>query len=230
MKLITNLKDFYRTDEWEQLMEILKLERVNEEGDLVCEHCGQPIIEKYDCIGHHKIELTLENVNDINISLNPNNIILIHFRCHNQIHRRFGFLQQRVFIVYGSPLSGKTTWVKENATKDDIILDLDNIYEMITINKRYEKPKSISSNVFGIRDCILDMIKTRRGKWVDAYIIGGYPNILDRVRLCETLGAEEIHIDTTKAECLKRLQEDTSRNKEEWEKYINDYWDKFQVS
>lgn len=228
MKLITELKDFYRTDEWEKLIEVLKLERANEDGELICEHCGQPISRKYDCIGHHVIELTLDNVNDINISLNPDNIQLIHFRCHNQKHRRFGFNQKKVYLVYGSPLSGKSTWVKENATKDDIILDIDNIYQMISINKKYEKPKTLNSNVFGIRDCILDMIKTRRGKWADAYVIGGYPSSLDRMRLCETLGAEEIHIDTTKEECLRRLQDDPDRDKVEWEKYINDYWDRYQ--
>ena len=228
MKLITNLKEFYIQKEWIKLLEVLKLERINENGDLLCEHCGKPIDKKYDCIGHHVIELTLQNVNDVNISLNPNNIKLIHFRCHNMIHRRFGFNYQRVYIVYGSPLSGKTSWVKENATKDDIILDLDNLYQAITINQRYEKNKKISSNIFQLRDCMLDMIKTRQGKWNDAYVIGGYPSSIDRKRLSETLGATLIHIDTPKEECLKRLEEDTQRNKEEWVKYINDYWDRFQ--
>lgn len=222
------LKTFYRSKEWENLLEILKLERVNESGDLLCEHCRQPIDKKYDCIGHHVIELTEQNVNDFNISLNPSNIQLIHFRCHNQKHRRFGYNQQKVYIVYGSPLSGKTSWVKNNATKDDIILDLDNLYQAITINARYDKNKKISTNVFQLRDCMLDMIKCRTGKWNDAYIIGGYPSSIDRMRLSETLGAELIHIDTTKEECLRRLKEDTQRNQEDWLKYINDYWDRFQ--
>lgn len=228
MKYITNLKDFYLQKEWTKLLEILKLERVDKNGDLICEHCNQPIDAKYDCIGHHVIELTLQNVNDANISLNPSNIKLIHFRCHNKIHRRFGFNQQNVYIVHGSPLSGKSSWVKENATRDDIILDLDNLYEAITNNKRYDKNKRISTNVFQLRDCMLDMIKTRSGRWNDAYIIGGYPSSIDRMRLSETLGARLIHIDTSKEECINRLKNDNQRNKEEWLKYINDYWERYQ--
>ena len=41
MKRITNLADFYRTDEWEALLAVLSLERANEAGDIICEHCGK---------------------------------------------------------------------------------------------------------------------------------------------------------------------------------------------
>ena len=125
-------------------MAALKQERVNDEGFIICAHCGEPIIKKYDCIGHHIEELTLENVNDYSISLNPDNVELIHFRCHNKAHKRFGYGNahrkptptQEVYIVYGSPCSGKTTFVRESAGENDIILDMDNIYECITANER----------------------------------------------------------------------------------------------
>lgn len=225
------LKTFYRSKEWEHLIQILKIERVNkEDGILYCEHCGKPLIHKYDIIGHHKTELTETNVNDVNISLNPENIMLIHFRCHNEIHQRFGYEQQKVYIVYGSPLSGKTTFVKENSTKDDLILDMDNIYNMLNFtNDKYYKSNRIKTNVFIIRDCILDMIKCRTGKWRNAWIIGGYPLPMDRKRLMDATGAELIHIDTSKEECLKRLYNDPERQQviTEWEQYINDYFNKF---
>lgn len=225
------LKTFYRSKEWEHLIQILKIERVNkEDGILYCEHCGKPLIHKYDIIGHHKTELTETNVNDVNISLNPENIMLIHFRCHNEIHQRFGYEQQKVYIVYGSPLSGKTTFVKENSTKDDLILDMDNIYNMLNFtNDKYYKSNRIKTNVFIIRDCILDMIKCRTGKWRNAWIIGGYPLPMDRKRLMDATGAELIHIDTSKEECLKRLYNDPERQQViiEWEQYINDYFNKF---
>ena len=99
------LQTFYRSKEWENLLEQLKLERVNSDGQIICEHCGKPITLKYDCIGHHKIELNDLNVNDYNISLNPDNIMLIHFKCHNKIHERFNGFKQQVYIVYGSPCS-----------------------------------------------------------------------------------------------------------------------------
>ena len=223
------LKTFYRSKEWENLLTILKLERINKEDNILyCEHCGKPLIHKYDIIGHHKIELTEENVNNVDISLNPENIMLIHFRCHNKIHERFGYEQQKVYIVHGSPLSGKTSFVKENSGKDDIVLDMDNIYNMLNFNnEKYVKSNRIKSNVFIIRDCILDMIKCRTGKWRNAWIIGGFPLPMERKRLMDATGAEIIHIDTSKEECLKRLYEDAERPQEEWKKYIEDYFNKY---
>ena len=224
------LKTFYRSKEWEKLLSILKLERIAIDGILYCEHCGKPLIHKYDIIGHHKTELTEANVNDVNISLNPENIMLIHFRCHNEIHQRFGYEQQKVYIVYGSPLAGKTSFVKENSGKDDIILDMDNIYNMINFNNdKYVKSNRLKNNVFIIRDCILDMIKCRTGKWRNAWIIGGYPLPMERKRLMDATGAELIHIDTSKEECLKRLYNDPGRQQvlTEWESYINEYFNKY---
>ena len=167
------LKNFYKSDAWRNLLDVLKDER-SVDGVLYCELCGKPIIKKYDCIGHHTNELREANVNDYTISLNPDNIMLIHYRCHNEIHERFGHVKQKqVFLVYGAPCSGKTTWVKDNAGKEDLILDIDNIWQMISINDRYVKPNRLKSNVFGVRDCILDMIRMRAGNWKNAYILGG---------------------------------------------------------
>lgn len=217
------LNGFYKSKEWESLLEQLKLERVGEAGILECEHCHKPIVKKYDCIGHHKIELTEANVNDYNISLNPSNIMLIHFRCHNQIHERFGYEQpKKVYIVYGSPCSGKTTWVHENATKDDLILDIDSIWECVSVCDKLHKPNRLKANVFGIRDTLLDQIRTRTGQWKKAFVIGGYPLMMDRQRLAERLSAELIFIECNKDICISRAAND------EWKKYIDEWFEMYQ--
>ena len=124
------LSNFYKSKEWQDLLQVLKLERVSSSGELLCEHCHKPITKAYDCIGHHIEELTESNVNDYNISLNKNNIKLIHFKCHNIIHERFGYEKpKKVYIVYGSPCSGKSTWVNNNMTKDDLTIDIDKIWD-----------------------------------------------------------------------------------------------------
>lgn len=215
------LDNFYKSKQWEELRARLMLERLNEHGELICEHCGQPISKAYDCIGHHKQELTEENVNDYNISLNPDNVQLIHFRCHNKIHQRFEGFYQSVFLVYGSPCSGKTTWVRENANDDDLILDIDSIWESICKSDRYHKPNRLKKNVFGIRDCILDQIRTRTGMWRNAFVIGGYPLRSDRDRLCEMLRAKSIFIDATKEECLSRAKTEL------WKDFIEDWFDSY---
>lgn len=217
-----DLQSFYKSDAWENLRRVLMFERVNDDGDLICEHCHKPIVRAYDCIGHHKIELTESNVNDAMIALNPDNIALVHHKCHNKIHERFGNeWRRRVYIVYGSPCSGKTTWVHENAGSNDIILDMDSIWECISINDKTCKSNRLKQNVFGIRDCIMDQIRMRVGKWQNAFVIGGYPSKYERERLADVLGAEMVFIDTDRDTCVSRAPND------EWIRFIEDWFDDF---
>lgn len=209
--------NFYTSDVWRGLLDRLKNERVNEDGELLCSVCGKPIVKKYDCIGHHKIELTDENVNDFAISLNPENIELIHHACHNRIHGRFEGFVQRVFLVFGSPCAGKTTWVRSVANPDDLIVDMDSLWEAVCLSDRYHKPKRLRPNVFALRDCLIEQIKTRAGRWRNAYLIGGYPLRSDRDRLCELLQAEPVHIDAPLEQCLSRAPN------EEWEGYVREW-------
>ena len=103
--------EFYRSRSWREFVELLKIERTDENGFIICAHCGKPIVKKYDCIGHHKEELTEENYENPEISLNPDNVVLVHQRCHNLIHDKLGYVEKKVYIVYGSPLSGKSSYV-----------------------------------------------------------------------------------------------------------------------
>lgn len=215
------LNTFYKSKQWEKLISRLKLERLNDKGEQICEHCGKPITKKYDCIGHHITELTEDNVNDLDISLNPNNIKLIHFKCHNLIHQRFDGFYQRVFLVYGPPCAGKTTWVHSVANPDDLILDIDSIWECISTSDKYHKPNRLKANAFGIRDCIIDQIKTRTGMWRNAYIIGGYPLRTDRDRLCDLLNASPIYIGERQDVCLQRA------NNQTWKDYIFEWFDSY---
>lgn len=215
------LGNFYKSKEWEKLIAVLKLERVNENGEVICEHCGKPIHKKYDCIGHHKIELTEANVNDPEVSLNPDNVMLIHFRCHNLIHQRFEGFRRGVYLVFGPPCAGKTSWVQEVSNPDDLVLDLDRIWECVCFSDKYHKPNRLKANVFGIRDALIDQIKTRTGMWRNAYVIGGYPLASDRDRLCNLLGARPIFIDTDEQTCISRAKT------EEWKDYIYDWFDSY---
>ena len=223
--------EFYRSKAWEKLIATLKLERLDADGNIICAYCGRPIVRKYDCIAHHRIELTDDNVNDPTISLNPDNIDLIHFRCHNQIHQRFGGFCQRVYLVYGSPCSGKTSWVDEVANGDDLILDVDRIWDAICNDGRYRKvngksgrPHRLKANVFGIRDTLIEQIRIRKGMWRNAYIIGGYPLRTDRDRVCDMLNATPVYISATIDECLERA--DRERPKE-WKEYIRNWFDDY---
>lgn len=209
-------------------MRVLRQERVNDQGDIICAYCGKPIVKMYDCIGHHVDPLTEANVNDAEIALNPGNVMLVHHACHNKIHHKFGRVVRQIYVVYGSPLSGKSTYVDKVRQEGDLIVDIDKIWQCVSGCPQYVKPGRLRSNVFGVRDCLLDQVRYRRGKWDNAYIIGGYPLTGERERLCDSLGAREVFIDTPMEECLRRLEECADgRDKAEWEKYIYDWWRKF---
>lgn len=226
---MTKRQRFYRSREWERLVARLRLERVDEQGYVICEHCGKPIVKAYDCIGHHVIELTEDNVDDALVSLNPDNIMLIHFRCHNAIHQRFGFgarQAQEVYIVWGSPCSGKTTWVREVAEDKDIVLDIDRLWAAVRAEccGEHDKPDALKANVFALRDIMIDMIRVRRGKWQRAYIIGGYPLEGERERLADLVGADKvIYVDESKDVCLARAQ----IKGDAWTRYVEDWWDRY---
>lgn len=215
------LETFYKSREWESVIAQLKLERVDEHGDILCEYCGKPIVRKYDCIGHHKIELTDDNVNDYSVSLNPENIMLIHFRCHNIIHSRFEGFHQQVFLVYGPPCAGKSTWVESVCHKDDLIIDIDRIWEALCMSDKYHKPNRIKANVFGVRDALLDQVKIRKGMWRNCYIVGGYPLKTDRDRICKLLRAREVFINEDRDVCKSRAVN------EDWKQYIDDWFDDY---
>lgn len=220
------LADFYRSKEWERLRRTLMLQRLNAEGLIICAHCGRPIIKKYDCIGHHLTELTETNYQDTSISLNPDNIALVHHKCHNEIHNKQGYKQKKVYIVWGAPLSGKNTYVQGVAKYGDLIVDIDNLWQAVSGRPRYEKPNRIKTNVFELHNQLLTMIAQRAGYWNVAYVIGGYALPIQREQLAKRLAAECIYIDTTRAECEARLAAcPDGRNKSEWSKYISEWFD-----
>lgn len=221
------LDNFYQSKQWIKFYSMLRLDRTDKQGNLICWHCGRPIVSKYDAIAHHTLFLTDANVNDFSVSLNPDLVQFVHHRCHNKIHNKFGYKRQEVFLVYGSPLSGKSTYVDTVSEPGDLIVDLDKIWEGITCGKKYKKPPVLNSVAFGVRDYLLESVRIRRGKWQNAYIIGGYPLISERERLCRQMGAREVYIDSTQEQCLLRLQTDSDRDFDEWSGYIKTWWERY---
>ena len=222
------LDNFYTSKAWVKLTHQIRMERVNADGELICEHCGKPIAKKYDAICHHKTALKPANVTDAMISLNPDNIAVVHHVCHNRIHEKFGSVRREVFLVYGPPCSGKSTYVDGVICKTDLLVDIDLIRKTVSGTKTHTLVPALNPVIFGIRDYLYDSIKTKRGYWKNAYIVGGYPLISERERLCNQLGAREIFIDTPRDECLRRLQASPDgRSIAEWTRFIDQWFDRY---
>lgn len=230
--MFSSLAQFYTSTEWRKFREVVIAERINkEDGILYDEYSKEPIIKAYDIILHHITPLTMQNVNDYSISLNPANIMIVSHKSHNEIHERFGGMQpKKVYYVYGAPCSGKSSYVQAVKGDNDIVVDMDNIWQCITSCERYHKPQALTTNAFMLRDTLLDMIKTRAGKWRNAYVLDGGTYASDRQRYCATLGAEAVFVDATKETCLERLANDPKRKhvQTEWTQYINKWFDSFQ--
>ena len=47
---------------------------------------------------------------------------------------------------------GKSTWVNNIATKDDLIVDIDKIWECISFCDKYNKPNKLQQNAFEVRN------------------------------------------------------------------------------
>lgn len=79
MKKPKELHRFYKSKEW-LLARTIKINATQGK----CERCGAVGEEV-----HHKIRLSVDNVNDVNISLNQDNLELLCRKCHNEEHNRF---------------------------------------------------------------------------------------------------------------------------------------------
>lgn len=233
-------EQFYKSKQWEAFRRVIISQRTDPDGYVHCAVCGKPILKPYDLIIHHKNELSEANVNDAMVALNPDNVECVCFRCHNKEHERFGFnktsvqkpVQKHVYIVYGSPCAGKSTWVHEVADSDDLVVDMDNIWQMISINDRYEKPAALKAVVFQIRDALYDVIKYRSGKWKNAYVITGGALKGDRDRLKQRIGADDlIFIDTDQDECVRRVLTKFGDPlvRDKWYSYIIEWFQSYQA-
>ena len=126
-------------------------------------------------------------------------------------------------------MSGKTTLVKDQARRGDLIISMDRLYEAVSMLPGYDKPDNLFNNVIGIHNQLIDNLKTRYGKWNNAWVIGGYSDRYKREKLCDDLGAQLIFCNVSKEVCLRRLEidEDRKQRKDEWIKYINKWFDDY---
>ena len=218
-------KKFYNSKEWRALRQ-----RLIAEADFLCAECGESYLkDSSQLVGHHVIELTPANVRDANIALNPDNIKIICRRCHDKNHRRFEFGGgHNVYIVYGSPCSGKNSYVNQVAQFGDLIVDLDAIYQAISGCDYHYHPNNLKRNAFDVRDCLIEQIRLRKGGWHDAYIIGGYPRKLQRQQLASRLGAELIFIDTTREQAKLTALATGGTQGEQWCGFIDRWFDTYE--
>ena len=73
-------KAFYNSKAWKETSAAFKQSKHG-----LCERCGCRV-QPRNMIVHHKIYLTANNINDVEITLNWNNLELLCKECHNKEH------------------------------------------------------------------------------------------------------------------------------------------------
>ena len=237
MRTYTTRASFYAGDDWAECKARVLNERLKN-GAIYCEHCGGVIVKDFNpreknnagaMVFHHITHLTEANMNNAAISINPRNIAILHWQCHNEVHKRFTGQntrpEKKVYLITGAPCSGKTTFARERMEEGDVIVDIDDIWQQISGQPRYTKPAAVKPLVFAARDALEDQVRMGAGTWRNAFIIRSLPLAMDRKRIAERIGAEVITIDATKEDCLERLRNNPQgRNVAEYEKHIENYF------
>lgn len=113
-----------------------------------------------------------------------------------------------VYLVYGSPCSGKSTYVREHAKDGDVICDVDLIFEAISTRDAHDSDLYVHEIALELRKRLLDIIHDREMKFGNAWVIST-ANTLGKLRNIERwIDPDEIiFIDTPKDVCLKRADE-----------------------
>lgn len=113
-----------------------------------------------------------------------------------------------VYLVYGPPCSGKTTYVREHMKRGDIVSDVDDLYAAISgADPHNAEDINVHDTAILLNEALLDMIRDRRGKWKNAFVIS-LANTEKRVRdAMERVNADEaVFIDTPPEVCMQRAQ------------------------
>ena len=113
-----------------------------------------------------------------------------------------------VYLIYGAPCSGKSTYVKEHFKTGDIVCDVDRIYSAISFNEEHQTELYAEKVASELYKHMLNIIKNRQGRWKNAYVIS-LANTKEKLnRLKEDINADEvIYIDTPFEVCIERAKE-----------------------
>lgn len=202
-------------------------------ADYKCEVCnvkGITPIKAADEV-HHIIKVS-EGSNATHYDLD--NLICVCKRCHRKIEGKnkqelieylevldnAKKLNAKLYIVYGPPCSGKTTYVMENKSDEDIVIDLDYIKSALTYKDIHEGlSKDHIDYLFKIRRYMLENPKKNSITW----LITTKKEYEFKDNYIEV---KEINLIKSKNEIYKMIDKDDSRvDKEEWKKLVDNWFE-----
>ena len=130
-----------------------------------------------------------------------------------------------VFIVWGSPASGKTTHVKNHMENGDMVIDLDLIKQSISMKEKTGADDNLLSVALSVREHIYDLISKRDVNCDNVWIVSGLPYKEEREALENRVKATKlIHIQATQQQCNDRALGDSERKDKERQLELIEKW------
>lgn len=240
-------KPFYNSAQWFKTRDAYIAERMNLDGGL-CEECGEAVGEEL----HHIIPLSPANIDDSSVTVDPKNLKWLCKDCHFKAHRALiaeqseryresrrkilqngcymdenGFLQkQKIYVVWGAPAAGKSTYVAKNKNPGDLVIDLDLL--KAALYGRAGRCEDVGDNLLplalSVRDFLLGQVRLGAADCENVWVIASLPKKAERDALRESLNAELVYIESDYHECLRRARSDPSRSDKIIQQYIIDKW------
>lgn len=94
-------KPFYKSAAWRKVRSA-----VWDRAHGLCERCMERGVVEPAEVVHHKTPLNSENVNDPDISLNPDRLIALCHNCHTEVHQELGIGSMNGRIRHEGPRVG----------------------------------------------------------------------------------------------------------------------------
>lgn len=130
-------------------------------------------------------------------------------------------------VVYGCPCSGKSTYVQQNAKENDIVYDYDKLLTALSVNENHSEIKQPGHGiVLKIRETILRELK-KDSDINTFYLITRWPTDYVKTML-KGFDVKYHYVETTKKDCLDRLENDERRkNKNAWKEIIETWFKEY---
>lgn len=125
-------------------------------------------------------------------------------------------------VVCGAPGSGKTSWVRSQIRRGELVVDVDALFAALTMRPLYDKPESLIGEVLGARDYIVENLEP-------AWVISSDPTAAYRAEMRARHGARVVVIETAPDVCIERIAGDARRDEgTDWPELVNRWWGNYE--